>query len=130
MAEAVKAPEVIKTFATARSPVAYLDAPEFSRAVVLTTAARLIAAVRDQQGGWVSAYVAVVARASSFGIATSDRNRAYSIHGSDDLNGLPCDHSVTRACTVRRSAHRRSAWRCIGTPVGLGEGPSTRRSNR
>ena len=31
MAQAVKAPQVIKTFETAGSPVAYLDAPEFSQ---------------------------------------------------------------------------------------------------
>jgi tripartite-type tricarboxylate transporter receptor subunit TctC len=45
MAEAVKAPEVIKTFETAGSPVAYLDAPEFSK-FVADDSARLIAAVK------------------------------------------------------------------------------------
>ena len=45
MAEAVKSPEVIKTFETAGSPVAYLDAPEFSQFVVADSA-RLIAAVK------------------------------------------------------------------------------------
>jgi tripartite-type tricarboxylate transporter receptor subunit TctC len=33
MAQVVKAPEVVKTFETAGSPVAYLDAPEFSKLV-------------------------------------------------------------------------------------------------
>jgi len=37
MAHAVKAPEVIKTFDTAGSPVAYLDAPEFSKFVAEDT---------------------------------------------------------------------------------------------
>ena len=45
MAQAVKAPEVTKTFATAGSPVAYMDAPEFSK-VVTEDSARLIAAVK------------------------------------------------------------------------------------
>ncbi len=45
MAEAVKRPEVIKTFATAGSPVAYMDAPEFSK-FVETDSARLVAAVK------------------------------------------------------------------------------------
>ncbi len=45
MADAVKAPEVIRTFETAGSPVAYLDAPEFSR-FVADDSARLIAAVK------------------------------------------------------------------------------------
>ena len=45
MAQAVKSPEVIKTFETAGSPVAYLDAPEFSK-FVATDSARLIAAVK------------------------------------------------------------------------------------
>ena len=45
MAQAVKAPEVIKTFETAGSPVAYLDAPEFSK-FVADDSARLIAAVK------------------------------------------------------------------------------------
>ncbi len=45
MGEAVKAPEVIKTFETAGSPVAYLDAPDFAR-FVEADSARLIAAVR------------------------------------------------------------------------------------
>ena len=45
MAQAVKAPEVIKTFETAGSPVAYLDAPEFAKFVV-EDSARLVAAVR------------------------------------------------------------------------------------
>jgi tripartite-type tricarboxylate transporter receptor subunit TctC len=45
MAQAVKAPEVTKTFETAGSPVAYLDAPEFSKFVV-DDSARLIAAVK------------------------------------------------------------------------------------
>ncbi len=31
MAQAVKTPEVTKTFETAGSPVAYIDAPEFSK---------------------------------------------------------------------------------------------------
>src|SRR5476651_913864 len=45
MAQAVKSPEVTKTFETAGSPVAYLDAPEFSK-FVAEDSARLIAAVK------------------------------------------------------------------------------------
>jgi hypothetical protein len=45
MAEAVKAPEVVRPFETAGSPVAYLDAPEFSK-FVADDSARLIAAVK------------------------------------------------------------------------------------
>jgi tripartite-type tricarboxylate transporter receptor subunit TctC len=45
MREAVKAPEVIKTYEAAGSPVAYLDAPEFAK-FVETDSARLIAAVK------------------------------------------------------------------------------------
>ncbi len=45
MADAVKAPEVVKTFETAGSPVAYMDAPEFSK-FVAEVSARLIAAVK------------------------------------------------------------------------------------
>jgi tripartite-type tricarboxylate transporter receptor subunit TctC len=45
MAEAVKAPEVSRTFETAGSPLAYLDAPEFSK-FVADDSARLIAAVK------------------------------------------------------------------------------------
>jgi tripartite-type tricarboxylate transporter receptor subunit TctC len=45
MAQAVKSPEVIKTFETAGSPVAYLDAPEFSK-FVETDSARLVTAVK------------------------------------------------------------------------------------
>jgi len=45
VAEAVKAPEVVKTFETAGSPVAYLDAPEFAE-FVAEDSARLIAAVK------------------------------------------------------------------------------------
>jgi tripartite-type tricarboxylate transporter receptor subunit TctC len=45
VAEAVKAPEVVKTFEAAGSPVAYLDAPEFSK-FVTEDSARLIAAVK------------------------------------------------------------------------------------
>lgn len=45
MAESVKNPEVIKTFETAGSPVAYLDAPEFAK-FVETDSARLVAAVK------------------------------------------------------------------------------------
>jgi tripartite-type tricarboxylate transporter receptor subunit TctC len=45
MAQAVKTPEVIKTFETAGSPVAYMDAPEFSK-FVETDSARLVAAVK------------------------------------------------------------------------------------
>jgi tripartite-type tricarboxylate transporter receptor subunit TctC len=45
MAQAVKSPEVVKTFETAGSPVAYLDAPEFSKFVV-EDSTRLIAAVK------------------------------------------------------------------------------------
>jgi len=45
MADAVKAPEVVKTFDTAGSPVAYLDAPEFAK-FVADDSARLIAAVK------------------------------------------------------------------------------------
>lgn len=45
VAEAVKAPEVVKTFETAGSPVAWLDAPEFAK-FVAEDSARLIAAVR------------------------------------------------------------------------------------
>jgi tripartite-type tricarboxylate transporter receptor subunit TctC len=43
--EAVKTPEVVKTFETAGSPVAYLDAPEFAK-FVADDSARLIAAVK------------------------------------------------------------------------------------
>src|SRR4030088_363842 len=45
MALAVTSPEVTKTFETAGSPVAYLDAPEFSK-FVTEDSARLIAAVK------------------------------------------------------------------------------------
>ena len=45
MAQAVNAPEVIKTFETAGSPVAYQDAPEFSK-FVAEDSARLVAAVK------------------------------------------------------------------------------------
>jgi tripartite-type tricarboxylate transporter receptor subunit TctC len=45
MAQVVKSPEVTKSFETAGSPVAYMDAPEFSKFVV-EDSARLIAAVR------------------------------------------------------------------------------------
>jgi tripartite-type tricarboxylate transporter receptor subunit TctC len=45
VAEAVKAPEVVKTFETAGSPVAYQDAPEFAK-FVADDSARLIAAVK------------------------------------------------------------------------------------
>jgi tripartite-type tricarboxylate transporter receptor subunit TctC len=45
MREAVKTPEVVKTFEAAGSPVAYLDAPEFAK-FVETDSARLIAAVK------------------------------------------------------------------------------------
>jgi tripartite-type tricarboxylate transporter receptor subunit TctC len=45
MREAVKAPEVAKTFEAAGSPVAYLDAPEFGK-FVDADSARLIAAVK------------------------------------------------------------------------------------
>jgi tripartite-type tricarboxylate transporter receptor subunit TctC len=45
MAEGVKNPDVIKTFETAGSPVAYMDAPEFEK-FVETDSARLVAAVK------------------------------------------------------------------------------------
>ena len=45
MAEAVKSPEVIRTFETAGSPVAYMDAPEFAK-FIETDSARLVAAVK------------------------------------------------------------------------------------
>ena len=45
MGQAAKSPEVIKTFETAGSPVAYMDAPEFAR-FVETDSARLVAAVK------------------------------------------------------------------------------------
>ena len=45
MAQAVKSPDVLKTLETAGSPVAYMDAPEFSK-FVETDSARLVAAVR------------------------------------------------------------------------------------
>jgi tripartite-type tricarboxylate transporter receptor subunit TctC len=45
MGEAVKSPAVIKTFETAGSPVAYMDAPEFAK-FVETDSARLVAAVK------------------------------------------------------------------------------------
>jgi tripartite-type tricarboxylate transporter receptor subunit TctC len=45
MAQAVNSPDVTKTFAAAGSPVAYLDAPEFSK-FVEADSARLIAAVK------------------------------------------------------------------------------------
>ncbi len=45
MKEAVQAPEVKKTFETAGSPVAYMDAPEFTK-FVDADSARLIAAVK------------------------------------------------------------------------------------
>jgi tripartite-type tricarboxylate transporter receptor subunit TctC len=45
MAQAVKSPEVTRTFETAGSPVAYLDAPEFAK-FVDADSARLIAAVK------------------------------------------------------------------------------------
>jgi tripartite-type tricarboxylate transporter receptor subunit TctC len=41
----VKAPEVTRTFETAGSPVAYMDAPEFAK-FVEADSARLIAAVK------------------------------------------------------------------------------------
>ena len=45
MAQSVKSPEVIKTFETAGSPVAYMDAPEFAK-FVETDSARLVAEVK------------------------------------------------------------------------------------
>jgi tripartite-type tricarboxylate transporter receptor subunit TctC len=45
MAQAVNSPEVTKSFATAGSPVAYLDAPEFAK-FVTEDSTRLIAAVK------------------------------------------------------------------------------------
>ncbi len=45
MGQAVQSPEVIKTFETAGSPVAYMDAPEFAK-FVQTDSARLVAAVK------------------------------------------------------------------------------------
>jgi tripartite-type tricarboxylate transporter receptor subunit TctC len=45
VAEAVKAPEVVRTFEAAGSPLAYLDAPEFAKFVDMDSA-RLIAAVK------------------------------------------------------------------------------------
>jgi tripartite-type tricarboxylate transporter receptor subunit TctC len=45
MEQGVKSPEVIKTFETAGSPVAYMDAPEFAK-FVETDSARLVAAVK------------------------------------------------------------------------------------
>jgi tripartite-type tricarboxylate transporter receptor subunit TctC len=45
MAQAVKSPEVTRTFEAAGSPVAYMDAPEFSN-FVAEDSARLIAAVK------------------------------------------------------------------------------------
>ena len=45
MAQAVVSPEVIKTFETAGSPVAYMDAPEFTKFVEVDSA-RLVAAVK------------------------------------------------------------------------------------
>src|SRR5260370_42687686 len=45
MAQAVQSAEVTKPFETAGSPVAYLDAPEFSK-FVAEDSARLIAAVK------------------------------------------------------------------------------------
>jgi tripartite-type tricarboxylate transporter receptor subunit TctC len=45
MREAVRAPEVVKTFETAGSPVAYLDAPDFAK-FVEADSERLIAAVK------------------------------------------------------------------------------------
>jgi tripartite-type tricarboxylate transporter receptor subunit TctC len=45
MADVAKSPEVVKTFETAGSPVAYLDAPEFAK-FVADDSARLIAAVK------------------------------------------------------------------------------------
>jgi tripartite-type tricarboxylate transporter receptor subunit TctC len=45
MAQAAKSPEVIKVFETAGSPVAYMDAPEFSK-FITEDSARLIAAVK------------------------------------------------------------------------------------
>ena len=44
MAQAVKSPEVIRTFETAGSPVAYMDAPESK--FVEADSARLVAAVK------------------------------------------------------------------------------------
>jgi tripartite-type tricarboxylate transporter receptor subunit TctC len=45
MAQAVKAPEVAKTLENAGSPIAYMDAPEFSK-FITEDSARLIAAVK------------------------------------------------------------------------------------
>jgi tripartite-type tricarboxylate transporter receptor subunit TctC len=45
MTQAVKSPEVTRTFETAGSPVTYMDAPEFSK-FVTEDSARLIAAVK------------------------------------------------------------------------------------
>jgi tripartite-type tricarboxylate transporter receptor subunit TctC len=45
MARAVKSPEVTKPLETAGSPVAYMDAPEFSK-FIAEDSARLIAAVK------------------------------------------------------------------------------------
>ena len=51
MAQAVKAPEVTKTFETAGSPVAYLDAPEFSKFVADEFSAPDRGGEEDRQGG-------------------------------------------------------------------------------
>ncbi len=55
MAEAAKSPEVTKTFAAAGSPVAYLDAPKFSKFVAEVRGGRFRAPDRggedDRQGG-------------------------------------------------------------------------------
>ena len=51
MAQAVKAPEVIKTFQTAGSPVAYLDAPEFSKFVAEDSARPGRGGEEERQGG-------------------------------------------------------------------------------
>ena len=51
MAQAVKSPEVIKTFETAGSPVAYMDAPEFSKFVEADSRAPGRGGEEDRQGG-------------------------------------------------------------------------------
>ena len=51
MAQAVKSPEVTKTFETAGSPVAYLDAPEFSKFVADDQRAPDRGGEEDRQGG-------------------------------------------------------------------------------
>src|SRR5207247_1827953 len=79
MAQAVKAPEVTKTFETAGSPVAYMDAPEFAK-FVEADSARLIAAVKKigkvEEGTRLTFFCLHQCRVAAFILQAERRRRA------------------------------------------------------